>query len=614
MAEHHQSKDIKMTFTKSLLISVAASLFLAGCSDTTDTSDSSDIKAQDAKTIELQTQLTALQALDEKQKKALSDLQTKLLANIQALRNDTNASTQAAIDTFKLENDAKISELIEESGLTKALIYDLLFNKNTLANVWYEAGVVYVEKKDLEQFVTSRGSAKNVILFVGDGMGASTVTAARIFEGQQQGGSGEEHMLSFDKFPIAGLSKTYNTDSQTPDSAGTMTAMVTGVKSKKGVLSVSENTNYADCNSSKGHEVTTIIELAEEMNMSTGIVSTARLTHATPAALFAHSASRNWEHSAEGDCKDIAQQFVDFNHGDGIDVALGGGRREFMPKTAIPVEGKSGKRSDGRDLRDEWKAKYPTGNYVENLAEFNAVDGNEAHKLFGLFNYSHMQYEADRSHDIDGEPSIAQMTQKAIEILSKNDKGYFLMVEGGRIDHAHHAGNAYGALSDTLALAKAVQVADDMSDDKDTLIIVTADHSHVFTIAGYPVRGNPILGKVRASDGKGGNNGIEHAADDLPYTTLGYANGRGFMNLGSESDSDAGYDEEIYQGRADLSGVDTTSAGFHQEATVPRSSETHSGEDVAIYAKGPGASLFSGTNEQNMIFHVIEHISNLTNQ
>ncbi len=601
-----------MTYTKSLLISTAAALLLSGCGDA-EISDNSDAIAEQKSTTEkVQTELTALKELNDQQKKELTDLQNQLLADIETLRNDTNASTQTAIETFKLENDEKIAALIQESGLTRELIYALLFNKNTLANVWYEEGVAYVEKKDLEQFITSRGSAKNVILFVGDGMGVSTVTAARILEGQQQGGNGEEHMLSFDKFPIAGLSKTYNTDSQTPDSAGTMTAMVTGVKSKKGVLSVSEATNYADCNSSKGHEVTTLIELAEDMNMSTGIVSTARLTHATPAALFAHSASRNWEHSAEGDCKDIAQQFVDFDHGDGIDVALGGGRREFMPTTATPVEGKSGKRTDGKDLRDTWQSKYPTGHYVENLAEFNAVDGNDGKKLLGLFNYSHMQYEADRSHDVDGEPSIAEMTHKAIEILSKNENGYFLMVEGGRIDHAHHAGNAYGALSDTIAFAKAVQVADEMSDDKDTLIIVTADHSHVFTIAGYPVRGNPILGKVRASDGKGGNKGIALAADDLPYTTLGYANGRGFMNLGSETDSDAGYTEEIHHGRTDLSGVDTTSAGFHQEATVPKSSETHAGEDVGIYAKGPGASLFSGTNEQNMIFHVIEHISNLT--
>jgi len=600
-----------MTFTKTLLLSaVATSLLLVGCGE--------DIKERvivDNNATALQGELDALKSLNDKQKKDISDLQAQLISELEALRNDTNASTQAVIEKFKLENDAKIQELIDSGKITQELIYDLLFNKNTLANVWYEAGVAYVEEKDLETFVTTRGASKNVILFVGDGMGVSTVTAARILEGQQQGGNGEEHMLSFDKFPIAGLSKTYNSDSQTPDSAGTMSAMVTGVKTRIGVLSVSDVVDRGDCNASKDHNMTTILELAEDLNMSTGIVSTARLTHATPAATYAHSADRNWEHSADGDCKDIAAQFVEFNHGDGIDVALGGGRREFMKNDAnITVEGKTGKRTDGRDLRLEWQAKYPTGRYVENLAQFNAVDDTKDEKLFGLFNYSHMQYEADRVSDVDGEPSLSMMTEKAVKILKRNPKGFFLMVESGRIDHAHHAGNAYGALTDTIEMAKAVEMADALTDDKDTLIIVTADHSHVFTIAGYPVRGNPILGKVRSSDGKGGNTGIALAADDMPYTTLGYNNGRGFMNLGGETDSDAAYGEPIHNGRADLNGVDTNAPGFHQEATVPRSSETHAGEDVGIYAKGPGANLLSGTNEQNMIFHVMEHIGNYTDK
>lgn len=611
MAENQLNKDNTMTFTKTLLVSTVAvtSLFFIGCNYNKTNYDDSALKKENK---QLKSELDSLKSLNDQQKKDIADLQTKFLADLDKLKNDTNASTQAVIDNFKLENDAKIQELINSGKMTKELLYDLLFNKKTLANVWYEAGVAYVDKEDLETFVTTRGAAKNIILFIGDGMGVSTVTAARILEGQQQGGYGEEHMLSFDKFPITGLSKTYNSDSQTPDSAGTMSAMVTGVKTRIGVLSISEDVNRGDCNASKDHNMTTILELAEDQNMSTGIVSTARLTHATPAALYAHSADRNWEHSAGGDCKDIATQFVEFNHGDGIDVAMGGGRREFMPNNAPAVEGKSGKRTDGRDLRQEWQTKYPTGNYVENLAQFNAVDTTEDKKLFGLFNYSHMQYEADRKNDIDGEPSLSMMTEKAVKILKHNPKGFFLMVEGGRIDHAHHAGNAYGALTDTIEMAKAVQVADDLTDDKDTLIIVTADHSHTFTIAGYPVRGNPILGKVRSSDGKGGNQGLALAADDMPYTTLGYNNGRGFMNLGSETNSDASYSQPIHTGRANLNGVDTNAPGFHQEATVPRSSETHAGEDVGIYAKGPGANLLSGDNEQNMIFHVMEHMGNYT--
>jgi len=483
---------------------------------------------------------------------------------------------------------------------------------------WYTDAQTSLEAK-INQIKKS-SKAKNVILFVGDGMGVSTVTASRILDGQNKGSNGEENALSFGDFPYSGLVKTYNTNSQTPDSAGTMTAMASGVKTKIGVLGLSEETARANCLSSKGTEVISMMELAEKEGKSTGIISTARLTHATPAATYAHSPERNWENNSkltqeaiDNKCEDIASQFLSFSYGDGIDVAMGGGRREFIPTTTTDVEGKNGKRTDGRDLREEWKSANPTGAYVETLAEFNAVDIADSSKLFGLFNYSHMQYEADRGNDVAGEPSLTAMTQKAIEVLKKNDEGFVLMVESGRIDHAHHAGNAYNALSDTIELSKAVAMADAMTSDEDTLIIVTADHSHVFTIAGYPKRGNPILGKVQGIDGSGaGKTSDALAADSLPYTTLGYTNGRGFMDLGSETDADAGYGEAVHlSGRVDLSLVDTNTAGFHQEATVPLNSETHAGEDIGVYAKGPGAHYAQGVMEQNVVFHMINTAADL---
>ena len=145
-------------------------------------------------------------------------------------------------------------------------------------------------------------------------------------------------------------------------------------------------------------------------------------------------------------------------------------------------------------------------------------------RVFALFNESHMQYEADRANDVAGEPSLSAMTGKAIDILKNNEKGFFLTVESGRIDHGHHAGNAFNALSDTVEFAKAVQTAVENTNPEETLILVTADHSHVFTIAGYPKRGNPILGKVVAV----GSEEPSLAADGMPYTTVGYANGLGF--------------------------------------------------------------------------------------
>ena len=224
-----------------------------------------------------------------------------------------------------------------------------------------------------------------------------------------------------------------------------------------------------------------------------------------------------------------------------------------------------------------------------------------------------MQYESDRVNDVAGEPSLKMMTQKAIEVLQKNRKGFVLVVESGRIDHAHHAGNAYNALSDTIELSNAVAMADEMTSDRDTLILVTADHSHVFTIAGYPKRGNPILGKVQGVEADGSAKTTDDlAADDMPYTTVGYTNGRGFMDLGDETDADAGYSEAIHTlGRVDLSAINTQASGFHQEAVIPKSSETHAGEDVGLYAKGPGSLYVNGVMEQNVIFHVINEAASL---
>jgi len=489
------------------------------------------------------------------------------------------------------------------------------------------------------QINNKKGAAKNIILFIGDGMGVSTVTAARILAGQQLGKQGEEHQLSFDKFPFTGLIKTYNTNQQTADSAGTMTAIITGVKTKAGMISVSEEAIRGECLTSKNHELLTTLELAEIAGKKTGIVTNTRVTHATPAATYAKSPERDWEDTSdmpqkaidEG-CLDIADQLVHFetlleqkvNKGkdhqniNGIDVVMGGGRRHFLRKTkkdntADAKSKKEGDRKDGRNLIHEWQAQYPQGKYIIDQENFDKIDPNNTEKLLALFNESHMRYEADRHNDKLGEPSLSEMTDKAIKILQNNDSGFFLMVEAGRIDHAHHAGSAYNALTEAVELSKAVQIALDNTNPEETLIIVTADHSHVFTIAGYPTRGNPILGKVIGNDSKGNPKAEpELDAEGQPYTTLGYTNGRGFKNLGNETNANKSYKHDITAGREDLTEINTEQSGYHQEALIPYSIETHGAEDVAIYATGPGSHLVTGTNEQNIIFHIMNYAGNLT--
>ena len=485
------------------------------------------------------------------------------------------------------------------------------------AEQWYEEGASTVEQSRHQRHF-GLGKAKNIILFVGDGMGVSTVTAARILEGQRKGGFGEENLLSFEHFPYTALAKTYNTNQQTPDSAGTMTAMMSGIKTKAGVIGVDSTVTRGDCATLEGAQAATFLEEAEERGLSTGIISTARITHATPAATYAHTVDRNYEDDRDAGkftnpelCQDIASQLIEFPYGDGLEVALGGGRRSFIKREdgADPEDGGKGERQDGRDLTQEWLSKYERAAYVWNKAQFDAVDADNTDHLLGLFNMSHMRYEADRGNDVGGEPSLTEMTEKSIDVLSKNRKGYFLMVEAGRIDHGHHAGSAYNALTDTIEFSNAVQKAVDMAGD-DTLIIVTADHSHVFTIAGYPTRGNPILGKVVQNDSSGEpKDSPALDKDELPYTTVGYTNGLGFADLGDETNADARYGEAADPGRMDLNGVDTESTGYHQEALIHLGSETHAAEDVAVYATGPGSHLVHGVMEQNVIYHIMRKAS-----
>lgn len=422
--------------------------------------------------------------------------------------------------------------------------------------------------------------AKNVILFIGDGMGVSTVTAARIYEGQKRGETGEENLLSFEKFPQTALIKTYNTDAQVPDSAGTATAMNAGVKTRIGFIGVSEAATPGDCTTARAAPLPLVAESAKRAGLQVGIVTTTRITHATPAAVFGHSVNRDWESDQdipaaerpEG-CTDLAAQLVAFP----FDVALGGGKGKFFGSQA------GGDRLDASaQLPRDWAARTG-GSYVETAAALAAAPRGKP--VLGLFAPSHMTYMIDRKPD-SAEPTLTAMTTAALARLKGDGRGYYLMVEGGRIDHGHHAGQAGYALEEAVEFAKAVQYAVDNTDPRETLILVTADHSHVLTIAGYPRRGNPILGLVTGGhEGSGAAPVALRAADGKTYTTLGYANGPGAVR-GERGDPDTGL-------------------SARQQALVPLGSETHGGEDVALYATGPGSRQVHGVIEQNRIGRIV---------
>ena len=463
-----------------------------------------------------------------------------------------------------------------------------------------------------------RQRARNVIFFIGDGMGVSTVAATRVYS------VGVDGQLIVDQFPHTALSRTYSADSITPDSAPTMSAMMTGVNTNQSVIGFDEKTEPSDFNKDGDGEASwTLLELAKARGMKVGVVSTAQITHATPAATYSHINQRNNEN-------DIALQALPtdgtYNErlGTGVDILMGGGRRFFVPSGVMDEEGGAGSRTDGRNLRAEYQAAGYS--YVWNQSGFDALKPANL-PVLGLFERGHMEYEADRLTDTGTEPSIKEMTVKAIKLLEaatrRGSEGYFLHVEGGRIDHAHHEGNAYRALIDAEALDEAIGAAAKMVDLRETLIIVSADHSHVFNIAGYPMRplaelpypiqshsagyantsshGRGILDVVYDLDQSTGHVSESTDSNGVPYTVLGYLNGPGYRN-GVRIDPRL----DPFPGRSGAIPDGPWHQAYFQESAVKLGSETHSGEDVAIYAVGPGAALVKGTVKNTHIFHVMK--------
>lgn len=429
---------------------------------------------------------------------------------------------------------------------------------------------------------TAPGEAKAVIVFIGDGMGISTITAARIYAGQKQGMSGEEYVLPFENFENVALVKTYNVNAQVPDSAGTATAIHSGQKTNMGMLGVGPATSYANCASAKTNPLPLLGEEVKKRGLALGVVSTARITHATPASVYARAPDRDWEADAAmpedqrgAGCLDIASQLIV----SGADVMLGGGTAAFFGAD------KGGRRLDAdADLPADW-AQANGGTFVSTADELTAAPMDKP--VLGIFSPSHMTYMVDREPD-STEPTLTDMTAQAIKRLGQDEDGYYLMVESGRIDHGHHAGQAGYALEETVEFARAIQYAIDNTDPAETTILVTADHSHVLTIAGYPRRGNDILGLVVPPDGNNEASAeATTAKDGKPYTTLGYANGPGAVS-GDRP-------------------VPETGVHAHQQSLVPLGSETHAGEDVALYATGPGAQRVRGVIEQDRIYYIIRN-------
>ncbi|MHA2191073.1 MAG: alkaline phosphatase [Candidatus Thorarchaeota archaeon] len=267
----------------------------------------------------------------------------------------------------------------------------------------------------------------NVILMIGDGMGYEQVKISKWVE------VGKNSNLVMETLPYNYSVATHSADAEITDSAAAATAYATGVKTNNNWVSIAPN----------GTELQTILEMAQINGKSTGVITTTSIQHATPAAFMTHVESR-------GDSSVITQQIIESA---GVDVLMGGGGAFFST----------------------YQIDFMAANGYTLAEDKNTLEAITSGKVLGLFSGGEMGYEQER--DINLTPSIAEMTGKSLEILSQDPNGFFLMVEGGRIDHAGHDNSQVDVVLETIAFDNAIEVAlNYVEEHSDTILIVTADH------------------------------------------------------------------------------------------------------------------------------------------
>lgn len=332
--------------------------------------------------------------------------------------------------------------------------WTVAFDSKQTGYLWVEAhftvprGVVakgtYVEVTEpLQQSLAkaeSQRPAKNIILVIGDGMGPVQRIAGDLFDRPAEG-------LRMDDFPIKGLLKTNNSAGEITDSAAGATAYSAGIKTLNGRLAFDV----------EGKPVETILEYVRARGKAVGLVTTTPLGHATPAAFASHIKSRE-------DYFEIARQFILEQE---VNVLLGGGEEHFYPRGKNGTYPGPSKRADKLDLVEEAKARG--FEFVDTSAALGAFQPDGAKKLLGLFG----DFGMNRPYD----PSLELMARKAVETLSLDPEGFFLMVEGGQIDWAGHSNESENLLHDMVSLDRTVEYLKKWAAGReDTLIIVTADH------------------------------------------------------------------------------------------------------------------------------------------
>ena len=449
---------------------------------------------------------------------------------------------------------------------------------------------------------TSAKDAKYFIMLIGDGLGFSQRQITEYYQQNQIA----DKKLRMNTFPISGVNTTYSSNSLITDSAAAGTALACGVKTDNGVIA--KNTAMKN--------VPTLVELAEKKGMATGIISTTRLTHATPASFASHNGNRNAEN-------EIAYDFLD----SGVDFFAGGGLRHFIPQS-YPLDSKDysgasikSKRTDEINLVSEFENKgYETFTGKEGTDAFKTADFDAGDQVLALFTYSHMPYEIDRENLYPNLPSLADMTEKGIDLLEEDEDGFFLMVEGGRIDHAAHQNDAAAMVKDTLAFDEAVEEAYEfyLKHPQDTLVLVVGDHETGGLGLGMDTQGYFVdpsqLGEAEIS-----------IADELSYGSIKYNGDRAayYATIGGK----LGLEDLSVSEKAKLeAAMDASDAGEtygyykydptavavahiqSERANIFWTTTIHTGTAIPLSAIGYGANDFLGYKDNTEIARTLADI------
>lgn len=491
----------------------------------------------------------------------------------------------------------KKAEVFTKDGVNAYRINGVSFNKTGDFNVSASAGSEKASVKWQVAAPKAKKGAKNVILFIGDGMSLQAKQMARIIskgikEGKYNG------LLEMEKLSNMALVTTSGYDSLTTDSANSASAYATGHKSVVNAMGVYEDATKDPMDDPRVENISEILKRSK--GMSIGLVTTANITDATPAAMFTHTRRRSQQNEIALDMLRVQP-----------DVILGAGLRHFLPQSE-----KGSKRKDDQNLIEMYKNAGYAVSYDKNELAATAKTGK---KLLGLYNLNNMDVYLDREvlkspkvlKNYTAQPTLMQMTQVALDKLSQNKNGFFLMVEGASIDKQLHTMDWQRATYDTIELDQSIKIAKKFADkNKDTLIIVVADHAH----------GASITGTYHEKDGKHGREAVRTYASSV-FPNFEDKNGDGFpdnpnpditlaIQWANHPDYMAYYGlrkEPVMptiQEKDDKNVANKDLEGEHYYGNIPYNEDTevHAADDVVLTAEGPGADYFKGIMDNTEVF------------